>query len=326
MKPHLHRIKRIVLLVIVFHGEIMTAFTQDPEFTQYYANQLYLNPAFAGSNRCPRFALNYRNQWPSLSGTYVTTSASFDKQFDNLNGGLGIIVLSDQAGENTLKTNSVNVMYSYNLQITRKLSVRFGAQAGYFQRSLDWDKLSFGDMIDARSGFIYQTSDVPRGGTKGNVDFSTGVLVYSDQFFGGLAVHHLTQPNESVIIGNSPLPRKITAHAGAVIPIAKHAYTTNDTKISPNILFRSQGSNQQLNLGLYVSSHNFVGGVWYRNRDSFIFLVGFQTNNIKFGYSYDLTSSKLTYSSGGSHELSLGLNFNCRPKKRTYRTISCPSF
>ena len=31
-----------------------TAKAQDPEFTQYFANPLYLNPAFAGSARCPR--------------------------------------------------------------------------------------------------------------------------------------------------------------------------------------------------------------------------------------------------------------------------------
>lgn len=181
-------------------------------------------------------------------------------------------------------------------------------------------------MIDARRGFTYQTGDIQRGGAKGNADFSAGVLGYSDQYYFGLAVNHLSQPNESVILGNSYLPMKITAHAGALIPINKNQYAKTETKISPNVLFRSQGAFQQLNLGLYILSGNIVGGVWYRNKDSFIFLLGFQTNNFKLGYSYDLTSSKLTYSSVGSHELSLGINFNCKPKKRTYRTISCPSF
>ena len=40
---------------------------QDPQFTQFYANPLYLNPAFAGTARCPRLVMAYRNQWPSLS-------------------------------------------------------------------------------------------------------------------------------------------------------------------------------------------------------------------------------------------------------------------
>ncbi|MCG8577246.1 MAG: type IX secretion system membrane protein PorP/SprF, partial [Flavobacteriales bacterium] len=49
-----------------------TSWSQDPEFTQFYANPIYLNPAFAGSHGCPRLNLNHRNQWPSISGAFVT--------------------------------------------------------------------------------------------------------------------------------------------------------------------------------------------------------------------------------------------------------------
>jgi hypothetical protein len=78
-----------------------------------------------------------------------------------------------------------------------------------------------------------------------------------------------------------------------------------------------------------------VGGLWYRGNlggdkfigsDSFIALVGIQKGIFKFGYSYDVTVSKLSNSTGGSHELSLGLQFECHPKKKRFRAISCPSF
>ncbi len=315
------------LYLFVFAGLVSNeALAQDPEFTQFYAAPLYLNPAFAGTARCPRIALNYRNQWPALSGTFVTQQFSYDQHIPSIYGGLGLMVTNDQAGEATLKTTTINLIYSYQLQVNRKFSVRFGMQAGYFQRSLDWNKLTFGDMIDPRRGFVYQTKDVPRGGTVGNVDFAAGILGFSEQFYFGFAAHHLTQPNESVIIGNSPIPMKFTGHAGAIIPISKSKYSTNDAKISPNILFRSQGTFNQLNIGMYMSKSGIVGGVWYRNRDAFIVLVGINTTHFKFGYSYDLTLSKLGTGSGGSHELSMGFNFNCKPKKRTFRTISCPSF
>ena len=35
--------------------------------------------------------------------------------------------------------------------------------------------------------------------TRGNLDLSAGVLGFSKQYFGGVAVHHLTQPNEGFI-------------------------------------------------------------------------------------------------------------------------------
>ncbi len=73
-----------------------------------------------------------------------------------------------------------------------------------------------------------------------------------------------------------------------------------------------------------------VGGLWYRqaekNSDAFIALVGFQQNMVKFGYSYDITLSKLSNATSGSHEFSFALQFECRPKKRKFRAISCPSF
>ena len=69
--------KLILLLTIVCATGIwQDVYAQDPQFTQFYANPLYLNPAFAGTARCPRICMNYRNQWPNLSGTYVTYSAS----------------------------------------------------------------------------------------------------------------------------------------------------------------------------------------------------------------------------------------------------------
>ena len=136
-------------------------------------------------------------------------------------------------------------------------------------------------------------------------------------------MHHLTTPNETVINGNSPLPIKITGHAGAIIPIGGAA---SDVSISPNILFMKQQNFQQLNLGCYFQKGPIVGGLWYRNQDAFIMLVGLQLQTFKFGYSYDVTVSKLTNQTAGSHEISLSYQFHCKHKKKKFRTISCPSF
>jgi type IX secretion system PorP/SprF family membrane protein len=303
------------------------ASAQDPQFTQFYANPLYLNPAFAGTARCPRVVLNYRNQWPALTGTFVTTSASYDQHVDGLMGGLGLLVTNDQAGKGTLNTTTVSGIYSYQQAISRKFSLKVGFQATYFQKSLDWTKLTFGDQIDPRRGFVYNTQDVPRGGQVGNADFSAGVLGYSDVYFIGFSAHHLTEPNESLIVGTSKLPMKLTAHAGAAIPLGMNGkYGEARTRISPNILYQQQAAFRQLNLGLYVDHGPITAGVWYRTRDAFIALIGFQTDKFKFGYSYDVTTSKLTTATAGSHEISMQLQFNCKPKKRRFRVVACPTF
>ena len=121
---------------------------------------LYLNPAFAGTARCPRICMNYRNQWPNLSGTYVTYSASYDQHIDAISGGLGLIVTQDDQARGTLKSTQASIVYSYLLPVTREFSIKAGLQAGFFQKSLDRTKLNFGDMIDARRGFVWNTNEI----------------------------------------------------------------------------------------------------------------------------------------------------------------------
>lgn len=314
--------KLIVLLtILVCSGFWEDLSAQDPQFTQFYANPLYLNPAFAGTARCPRICMNYRNQWPNLSGTFVTYSASYDQHIDAISGGLGLIVTQDDAGRGTLKTTTASLIYSYHLAVTREFSLKLGLQAGFFQKALDRSKLNFGDMIDARRGFVWNTNEVIPSQNKSNLDFSAGILGYSKRYFIGFAANHITQPDEG-LLGTSKLPMKFTGHAGAIIPLEKGG----ETYISPNVLFQQQQNFSQLNLGVYFVKNQFVGGLWYRNQDAFIVLVGVQTDHFKIGYSYDVTVSKLASNTAGSHEISLQIQFECKPKKKKYRTISCPSF
>ena len=213
-------------------------------------------------------------------------------------------------------------MYSYLLNISRKFSLRFGLQATYFEKSIDWTKLTFGDMIDERMGFVYNTREIPARSKVSNADFSAGLFGYTKRFYFGFAVNHLTQPNEG-LISTSKLPMKITAHAGALFSIGDKR---NEVTISPNILYQRQQDFQQLNLGLYASKGSIVDGLWYRNQDSFIALVGFQQPHFKIGYSYDITTSKLTNATAGSHEISCSIVLHCKPKKKKIKTVNCPAF
>lgn len=311
------------ILSFFFAPQAMQA--QDPQFTQFYANPLYLNPALAGSKLCPRLCFNYRNQWPGISGTFATTSASFDKMVYDLHGGIGLIATTDEAGQGTIKTTTISGIYSYHQQITRKFTIAAAMEATFTQKSLDWSKVNFGDMIDPSRGFVYQTGETPGPAAKSNLDISTGIVGFSDYYFVGFSVHHLTQPNESLLsAGTSTLPMKYTAHAGANIPIGDRR--NPDVVISPNIIWQKQQDFEELNLGLYIKKDVIVGGIWYRNRDSFIMLIGIDKGNIRVGYSYDITVSRLTNTTAGAHEVSFAIGFACKKRKPHYRPIQCPGF
>ena len=323
IKSHIRKLTLTALLTLCFSN----SYAQDPHFSQFYANPIYLNPAFAGTHGCPRFALNYRNQWPALSGTFVTYSASYDQYFRNISGGIGIIATHDQQGKGTINHTTLSLIYAYHLKVNRKFTMTFAGKATWNQKFLDWDKLTFGDMIDPRRGFIYATGDVPRGGSRGFFDVSAGMLGYTKNFFFGFSAHHLNMPNESMIIGESQMPIRFNGHVGADIPLGSKSKYQSSTSIMPNIIYQYQQGFMELNIGTYIKYGAFTVGAWVRSRDAFILSVGINTGTFKVGYSYDVTVSRLNNGvSGGSHEVSLGFDLNCTSRPPSFRTLSCPSF
>jgi type IX secretion system PorP/SprF family membrane protein len=328
----LNRFSKIFIAIAACVFISNEANAQDPAFSQFYANPLYLNPAFAGATPkgCPRVNLNYRDQWPGIGRTYVTTSASWDQHINAIGGGLGIIVVNDRSGDGGLQLSSASLLYSYHLEVNREFSVKAGFEASYRMLDLDWSKLTFGDMIDPQRGFVYPTSEkidnyTP---TKNYPDFSAGFIGYSENLFFGFAAHHLTQPNQG-FISESQLPTKLTAHIGGNIPLNR--YKNEVTTISPNFMYQQQQDFQQLNYGVYINRGPMVGGLWMRNSlkniDSFILMVGLIQDSFKFGYSYDITLSDLKNSNTlGAHELSFTMYMPCRSRSRSFNTISCPQF
>lgn len=328
--------KTILFLLVAFVALVSEVKAQDPHFSQFYANPLYINPALAGANVCPRVNLAYRDQWPSL-GAFKTFTASYDQYFDFLSGGIGVIILNDKQSE-TFSNTSASLMYSLRLKLTREIFLNLALEASVANRSLNWDKLTFGDMIDPRYGFIYSTQ--AQSPTKDNLshtyaDFSAGTVVYGENWYGGISFSHLTRPEDGYISSNR-LPLKTTIHGGMKFNISRDKRRTNAffgaPMISPNIIYHNQGGFQDLNYGLYLDWSPFIVGTWFRqaisfdNADAFVFMVGIQRDSFKIGYSYDLTVSSLSNVSGGAHEITLGLQFNCPEKRKKIKSIDCPSF
>ena len=355
------RLSIISMVMLVGIGG-QTVRAQDPHFSQFFASPMYLNPAYAGSVVCPRVVANFRQQWPILSGKYTTYSASYDQHIDALSGGIGVLFLGDRAGMGTITTNAISLMYSYKADLTRKVAMRIALQATYQQKSVDFTHATFGDMIDPKSGFVYQTGEKLELYTKGVADFSTGIVFYSDKFYGGIAAHHFTQPNESFYYlsgKEARLPMKISANFGAMFDLKQHQRrekNIGDMSLSPNLILQYQNKFSDgapysyINLGMYYTWYPMVLGAWYRNGlfrkmkdtdgkkyqysnrpDAVMFLAGIEYSIFKVCYSYDFTipsgsNKQNKMQTGGAHEVSAQFHLPCPVKARRVRHINCPKF
>ena len=292
-------------------------FGQDPEYSQFYANPLHLNPAFAGTTELPRAILNYRNQWPQKGATYTTYSLSYDQISKKFNSGIGFQVYHDRELNNVINTSSAAFSYSYHLKINNWNFITLGLQAGLILKQFNVKNLVFSSNIDQLNGEI--SGSIPYDYTdekKVFPDFAVGAVGQHDNFFWGVSAFHLTQPNESLVEGDQKgnLPVKLTVHAGMRTHQLHHGLLSREFTVSPNIMYQHQGRFNQLNLGIYIIEKSFLFGGWFRNNlnprpDAVIALIGFAHEKFQFGYSFDYTLSRLSNYSFGSHEISLTFFF-----------------
>jgi type IX secretion system PorP/SprF family membrane protein len=345
----MNRTRLFFWLAVMLTGTGFRAAAQDVHFSQYYANPVYLNPALAGTNICPRVVTNFRQQWPALGGKYTSYSASFDQYFDKIHGGIGVIFLGDHAAETGhITTNAVSVIYSFRARLTRdnKAALLVALQGTCQMKHLDFNKLTFEDMIDPKYGFVYHTQENFPTFTKVIADFSAGIAFYSEHYFGGIAVNHFTQPRESFYDNKDTitrLPLKLTANFGTMINLTQQLRaekTLGDFSLSPNVIFQYQSRfvggavYTTVNYGMYVSCYPMMIGAWFRqgfkNFDAVIFSVGLEQKILKIGYSYDFTiPSNKEYKkplTGGSHEVSAQFYFPCPQKNPRIPHLVCPRF
>jgi type IX secretion system PorP/SprF family membrane protein len=340
---------RIIKITIIFYCIFyQTASAQDPQFSQFYAAPLYLNPAFAGSSELTRVGINYRNQWPSLNANFVTYSAYFDHFFEDYNSGVGIILLSDREGLVGLQSHSIGLQYAYQLRLTDNLTFRPGMNGSAVSKNINFNNLVFESQINPLTGFDPNLISGEEGfhNSVFYLDFGVGGMFYNSNFWFGGSVFHLTQPNQSFAgDGSAALPMKISIHGGYRIPIEVPNNTfafgeIREVSVTPTAQYKAQGEFDQLDLGLYFTYEPLVLGLWYRgipfkqlngfpNNESMIFLVGLSRNRLNIGYSFDYTLSQLGIASGGAHEVSIRYEFftgDPRRPSKNVRRIPCPKF
>lgn len=324
----MRKLRTIPVIFIVLMLSFQQLSGQDPHFSQFYANPLYLNPAFAGGDICPQIHMNYRNQNAPSAGMYSTYGVSYNQFFEAISGGIGLISTSDQQG-GMLYSNTTAAIFSYHLSLSKHTTARFALQGGYFFKDLKWEKLIFPDQVS--SAGIQETSmeSRPQDIDIQGLDFGSGVLLSGKKWYGGIAAHHLNRPGTG-FFETFRLGIKYTVHGGYLFEPKKKYFSAPDFSFSPNFIVQKQEKSLCFNYGFYANFESFVSGLWLRQDllrgNSVIFLIGLQTDGFKAGYSYDWNISGFPGFLGRSHEISVLLNFGCRQKNLRNHIIKCPTF
>lgn len=337
-------VRQCLLVGIIVFFNVLRA--QDPQFSQYYAAPLFLNPAMTGATSCDRVGAIARTQWTGLPRAFNTASVYADVNMSSIHSGIGIMALHDDIGTARFSSDELSLFYSYLAPVSEHFNVRFGIQGTYVSRSINYSQLIFEDQFTGTLVTQDNTADPVSEHTRVSYgDISAGIFFFNEKFYWlGFSVHHLNEPNQSFYIGESKLPRKYTLHGGVHISFfddhGLHKVKDRSLHITPTFLYKSETKFDQLDLGVYLLKTNLIFGVWYRgiifkedegirNNDALVLQLGLKAGDLAVIYSYDMTTSTLDYrNTHGSHEISITYEFctGWPKRKHNYKRLPCPDF
>jgi type IX secretion system PorP/SprF family membrane protein len=304
--------------------------SQDPQFSQFYSNPLYLGPSFAGAVEGSRLAVVYRDQWWEMTSPFKVYSFSYDHYFATFNSGVGFLAYKDVAGTSQLGSLNLGLQYSYNFQIFNLVHIRPGLAFYYVEHGF-YNNLLFMDQIVGDG--VATGADDPSRDRSRDIDVGSSALFYTKKIWLGSTVDHLLTPNISLYAAETVLPVKVSIYGGYEFRRRGKLLKPSDETMTFAFNYKIQENIQQLDFGVYWHNYPLVLGLWYRGipyvnsqrGDAMVFLIGIKTRQFNVGYSYDFTISNLLGAVRGSHEVSLTYKF-LLPKRNKKGSVPCPEF
>src|SRR5688572_24334952 len=121
-------IRTLALTAITVLCQLRGEAQYDAMFTQYIFNEVFINPAYAGSKEAMSATLLHRQQWVSFPGRPITTSFSLHGPLENNKMGAGISILNEKVG--VMTRNLIYANYAYRLKFENKGTLAMGLMGG----------------------------------------------------------------------------------------------------------------------------------------------------------------------------------------------------
>lgn len=279
---------------------------QDPMYTHFMFNKLVYNPGFAGSNKefiCANFLLH--NQWTGFGGTGIdpkyagkppsTQTFSIHGPLRRILSGAGLYVINDQLGfEKTISINaalSVKKEYKFG-------TVQLGLNGGVINKSIN------GEWKPPDSG---PDPYIPINANAMVPDLGIGLYSFTDRYYVGVSAQHIL-PGEFKMSSASV---KLIMHYYVIAGYNWIVPFNPNFEVQPTILLKKDIAKLQFDINTNVLYKNkFWGGLQYRQGGDISLLLGLKlTPQLKFGYSYDVVTSKLSKFQSGTHEVMINYCF-----------------
>lgn len=316
----------IVLLVLLFSNKVASA--QDPNFSQFIASPLSINPALTSNGESSWRAMsNVRTQWVGIGSSYITQSLSVDGKLKKLDDdnylGIGGMVIAEKAMDGIFKSTYININTAYHLSLDNKGN-GLAVGLGYINNNtrIDFSQLSFDQQLSS-IGFD-RTLPAGEPSLSNATSFSSacaGIMYTYDNdntFLNlGAAGYRFVKSNRSVLDDK-------TQYISPRYDIHADFGTALNDRVNLNVsavhMIQNGTSNTSIgtSFGLVQNSNDFNSeqlrmlnlGMFYKIGNAIIPYVGYNYNAFQFGFSYDVNVSSVK--SGSMSARSFEISFMYR--------------
>ncbi len=308
---------RSSLIILLFCMTTLARSQFDPQFSQNMFNHLTNNPGFAGTSGMVNLSAISRQQWMGFEGAPKTTVFGADAAVNlfKQESGVGLIIGNDEIGP--FKNLFVDFSYAYRIDILEG-SLGIGLSLGFLNQTLDGTTL---DPLGGGDGNTYHSKDdpaIPQTEVSGMAfDMGFGAFYDHTKYYVGFSVNHLNKPAPNFDDEfQTYLKQTFFLNGGIRYKLKNHPVV-----LVPSMFLKTDLAGLQIDVNVNaVVKDKYWGGITYRHQDAIVLLAGLELlNGLKFGYSYDITLSKLSTYSSGTHEIMVGYSFDLDFEKRTKR-------
>jgi type IX secretion system PorP/SprF family membrane protein len=267
---------------------------QDPQFTQYFDNALFVNPAYAGSTGMLTATTIHREQWVGFEGRPSSTTISLHSPLTYESVGVGITAVRDVIGP--LNQTMFYGDFSYSLRLTEKSKLAFGLKAGLNLinssiSTLQTTQTGDQNLIDVRSRI--------------NPNFGFGIYYHTPKFFAGLSTPKLIEQSLDGTASNKE-KRHYFGIVGAVFPVNSRWKIRPTSQVKATI-----GAPISIDLsvtGIYQDKIWF--GSMYRLNAAFGVFAQYQISpSFRIGLASDFSTTQIRKYNYGTYEFLLSYDF-----------------
>lgn len=331
-----HIFTHLAFLCLFGSISVRVSAQQDPHFSQYMHNKLFMNPAYAGMKHGICVSLIARQQWAGFDGAPKSGVLSGDVYLEKLSGGLGFNLMYDKLGFE--QNAAYQLDYSFHRDRIFGGTLGIGISLGAVTKVLG---------PTGSQSWISTTSwitdpSVPPQLKSTNFDCGFGLWYEHDKLWFGISSSHINggQFNDGTTVlnnNNTPVTHDL------IYNISRHYWITGGYNhhmrtwtLKPSFSVKTDAVVTSVDINCIASMNNgfWFGGSW-RVKDAVSPMIGFEWlqsmkdkkrsnfsdlnpdyhddlkpakgkySTCRIGFAYDYTTSKLNNYNNGTFEIFL---------------------